>query len=166
MMQILSSDQWFISGFQQILRASEIENVHELVVFDSGAGRVYFTSSSELLRVHATDLLTLFTETRCYFLMKNASLDEYFYVLEQVAKNRKYPLHTKLLSDRERLVIQYYLSGLGQREIARELHLSERAVSSSKLRALQKLNVKSIQLFLLVMRNLQQHLSQCRENYC
>lgn len=152
-MQIFSRDQWFINGFQQILNQSVIERKDEMIIFDSGVGQIYITNKAELLRVFTADSLTQFTEVRCYSLMKNAHLDEYFHVLEQAEKNKKYPLHAKLLSEREKLVIQHYMSGFGQREIAQAMALSERAISGSKLRALRKMNVKSIQLFLLVMRN-------------
>ncbi|EMN3920309.1 TPA: hypothetical protein N2R15_000450 [Citrobacter amalonaticus] len=152
-MHIFSYDQYFITGLQQVLFFTGLDKSPDIVVFDPGGGAVYITNSVECLRAGSSDTLTHFTQIRCYSLTKNAPLTEYFYVLDQVKQNKRIPLHTRSLSNRERVIIEYYLAGLGKRAIARTMLLSEGAVSNSQLRALRKMNMKNIPLFLQVMRN-------------
>ena len=152
-MHIFSHDQYFIAGLQQILFFSGLDKSPEIVVFDPGGGTVYITNSIECLRADTMDTLTHFTQLRCYSLTRNAPLTEYFYVLDQLKQNKRIPLHTRSLSNRERIIIEYYLAGLGKRAIARNMLLSEGAISNSQLRALRKMNMKNIALFLQVMRN-------------
>lgn len=152
-MHIFSYDQYFITGLQEILFFIGLDKSPDIVVFDPGGGVVYITNSAECLRAGSSDTLTHFTQIRCYSLTRNAPLTECFYVLGQVKQNKRIPLHTRSLSNRERIIIEHYLAGLGKRAIARTMLLSESAVSNSQLRALRKMNMKNIPLFLQVMHN-------------
>ncbi|MBN6044888.1 hypothetical protein JYK13_13005 [Citrobacter sp. ku-bf4] len=153
MMHIFSYDQYFIAGLQQILFFTGFDKSHDIVVFDPGGGTIYITNSAECLRAETTDTLAHFTQIRCYSLTRNAPLTEYFYVLDKLKQNKQIPLHTRSLSNRERIIIEYYLAGFGKRAIARMMLLSEGAISNSQLRALRKMNMKNMPLFLQVIRN-------------
>lgn len=152
-MQIFSHNSWFISGLQLLLSQSGIENTDNIVFFDSGAEIIYLTSKEEIARNRGADSLSLFTEIRGYLLTKSMSPEEYCYYVFRITEGRPLPDSTRLLSLREKTVMQYYLNGVWQKEIARKMQTSERSVCCSQSRALRKMKIKNVSQFLSVMCN-------------
>lgn len=152
-MQIFSHDNWFIYGFQLFLSQSGIENTDNIVVFDSGADIIYLTSKEEIFRNRGTNSLSLFTEIRGYLLAKSMSPDEYYYHAFRITEGKSLPDSSRLLSLREKTVMQYYMNGLRQKDIALKMQTSERSVCSSQSRALRKMKIKNVATFLSVMCN-------------
>lgn len=150
-MQIFSHDNWFIYGFKLLLRESGIENTDNIVVFDFGAEIIYLTSKEEIDRNRGADSLSLFTEMRGHLLAKNMSLEECCYYVFHITEGRSLPDSTRLLSLREKTVMQYYMNGLWLKDIARKMQTNERSVYSSQARALRKMQVKNVSQFLSVM---------------
>lgn len=153
MIHVYSNDTYFIAGIKNALAFSGINFMHDIAVIDPGGEDIYITRAAEFHRPGLADTLTHFIETRCYSLRKKAPVAEYLYVLNLMANNARIPFHVKPLTEREGLICESYLAGRERKEIAQKMHLSEQALSYSQVKALRKMNIKSIPFLLKVMKN-------------
>jgi hypothetical protein len=150
-MFILSGDEYFCLGLNEMLSTFPPQKTDNLFVIDAGKSTLFFFDINTLTKNQYRDPLSALVSSQYITFTRNSTLDEFRHFISLISNKKNHRQTKKRLSKKENLIIRDIHAGFGMHAMQERHGMSNKTISNHKRNALRKLGIEMTPVLLTLL---------------